>query len=68
MSEKVWNKGSQQWEIDGVAVTYRVTWRNIDTGAEEVREFDDVDQGYDFYQMMQRDAHSTGATWEHLPY
>ncbi|MFI9544154.1 hypothetical protein ACIHAR_09480 [Streptomyces sp. NPDC052016] len=35
---------------------YRVTWKDVDTGpdVDHVRDFRDIDQGYDYYQMMQR--------------
>lgn len=55
MSEKKWNKDIGNWEVDGTAVTYRVTWKSIDTGETYMRDFTDADQGYDFYQMIQRD-------------
>ncbi len=68
MGEKNWNAEKDRWEIDGVPIHYRVTWKSIDDGEEHTREFTDVDQGYDFYQQKQRSRHSYGATWEHLPY
>ncbi|MFC5216177.1 hypothetical protein [Streptomyces coerulescens] len=50
-----------------MAVTkYRVTWKNIETGEECVKEFNDIDQGYDYYQMMQRDAYAIKVRWEHV--
>lgn len=68
MGEKKWNAASGRWEIDGVPIRYRVTWREFDSGEEHAREFDDVDQGYEFYRLMQRDANSYRATWEHIPW
>jgi|GEM_PF-2907808 len=29
--------------------------------------FTSRDQGWDFYQDMQRSRHAYGATWEHIP-
>lgn len=68
MTEKAWNAAAGRWEVDGVPIGYRVTWRNIDDGSEHSREFADVDQGFDFYQAKQRSANAYDATWEHLPY
>lgn len=68
MGEKKWNATTGRWEIDGVPITYRVTWKSIDTGEEHVRDFNDIDQGYDFYQLMQRDAYSIKVTWDHVPW
>ncbi|MEX5236011.1 hypothetical protein [Kocuria arenosa] len=68
MTEKLWNKATGKWEIDGTPISYRVTWKSIDDGAEHTREFTDIDQGYDFYQDMLKSAKTYGATWDHLPY
>jgi hypothetical protein len=70
MSEKQWNAATGKWEIDGVPITYRVTWKHVDTGKDHVhvREFDDVDQGYDFYHDVQRDAYCYKVTWDHVPW
>ncbi|WP_428956247.1 hypothetical protein [Streptomyces sp. cg35] len=45
--------------------TYRVTWKHVDTGKDHVhvQEFRDIDQGYDFYQMMQRDGYCYQVRW-----
>ncbi|MFF2010313.1 hypothetical protein ACFVWY_14740 [Streptomyces sp. NPDC058195] len=46
---------------------YRVTWKSVDPAREEhVQDFRDIDQGYDFYLMMQRDANAYKVTWEHV--
>lgn len=59
---------------------YRVTWQTIEAIDETVpleeqkfetvdheRIFDDVDQGYDFYQDLQKGSSRTyAATWEHI--
>lgn len=69
MSEKAWNASTGEWEIDGVPITYRVTWKTFEpAGAERSREFSDIDQGHSFYEMMRRDSNSFDATWEHVPY
>ncbi|MGW5097806.1 hypothetical protein ACWEQ1_26050 [Streptomyces nodosus] len=68
MAEKKMNPVTRRWEIDGVPITYRVTWKNINTGEEHAEDFNDVDQGYDFYQMMQRDAYAIKVTWDHVPW
>lgn len=46
MSEKKWNAEAGNWEVDGIPVSYRVSWRNIDRGDEHTKDFTDVDQGY----------------------
>jgi len=69
MGEKQWNAARNTWEIDGVPVTYRVTWKSVDEGgAEHAEEFTNIDHGYDLYLSMKKSAHAYGATWEHLPY
>jgi hypothetical protein len=47
-------------------VTYRVTWETADGAHEET--FTDVDQGYDFYQQMQRKAYARHVAWAHVPW
>ena len=69
MGEKKWNDKTGHWEIDGVQVTYRVTWRSVDEGgAEHTKEFTDIDAGYAFYQGMKNSAEAYDATWEHIPW
>ncbi|MBB4714447.1 hypothetical protein [Streptomyces luteogriseus] len=47
---------------------YRVTWKDVDTGpdVDHVRDFRDIDQGYDYYQMMQRHAGAYKVRWDHV--
>lgn len=49
-------------------LNYRVTWKSVDEGGGETHErvFTSRDQGWDFYQDMQKSAHAYGATWEHI--
>lgn len=66
------NLGGKQWDgsrwtVDGVPVTYRVTWRT-DGGVHHQEEFSDIDQGYSFYEAMQKSANAYGVTWDHIPY
>jgi hypothetical protein len=68
MAEKKWNKKTDNWEIDGVPVTYRVKWKNIDDGEYYSKEFDDVDNGYDYYQRKLKNPHCIDVTWEHIPW
>ena len=68
MGEKKWNKRTSNWEIDGVPVTYTVSWENIDDGGYYTKEFSDVDQGYDFYQQRLKDANCINVTWQHNPW
>lgn len=68
MGEKKWNKSTQNWEIDGVPVTYTVNWKNIDDGMYHTKEFRDVDQGYDFYQRILKDPRCINVTWQHNPW
>lgn len=50
------------------SVNYRVTWRVMDSGGEtREKTFTNRDQGWDFYQDMQKSPHAYGATWEHFP-
>jgi hypothetical protein len=48
-------------------LNYRVTWKSMDDGDVHEEIFVSRDQGWDFYQMKQKSAHSYGATWEHIP-
>lgn len=69
MSEKAWNADAGRWEIDGVPVTYRVSWTSVDPAREQhTKEFTDVDQGYSFYEQMQRTAGTYAVTWDHVPW
>ena len=65
---KMWNKNNNNWEVDGEPCTYRVTWKEF--GSDEVFEriFDDVDQGYDYYEMKRKSIKCHSVTWDHLPY
>ncbi|KYH45441.1 hypothetical protein AZH51_16065 [Branchiibius sp. NY16-3462-2] len=56
-----------KWTVDGVPVTYRVTWKTYD-GEDHEREFTDIDQGYSFYEDMQKGASAYRVTWEHVPH
>jgi hypothetical protein len=64
--EKVWT--GSRWEIDGVPITYKVTWTDIDTGEQQEREFTDIDQGYSFYEWCKKSRLCSGATWDHVPW
>ncbi|MFF4230858.1 hypothetical protein [Streptomyces sp. NPDC001820] len=47
---------------------YRVTWKHTSTGKDHVhvKEFKNIDHGYDFYQSVQRDADCYKVTWDHI--
>ena len=66
MGERTWNADKNNWEVDDEPVTYRVTWKNVDDSDEHVKDFTNIDHGYDFYQDLQKSADSYGATWEHV--
>lgn len=68
MNNKRWNPEKGNWEIDGNSVIYRVSWKSIDDGDEHARDFTDVDQGYSFYESMQKTAGAIHVTWEHVPW
>lgn len=69
MSDKVWNADAANWEIDGVPVTYRVSWTVMDSGGERrTEETTNVDQGYGFYEDMKRSANAYKVTWGHIPW
>ncbi|MFJ4845976.1 hypothetical protein [Streptomyces sp. NPDC088733] len=46
---------------------YRVTYTVLDTQEVRVHDFVDIDNGYDFYLMMQRAAGFYKVTWDHVP-
>jgi hypothetical protein len=65
MSEKRWNHEKQMWEIDGQPCegpVWQVTWR-WDGGEQASRAFPNVDQGYSYYQMMQKDPRAFNVRW-----
>lgn len=63
-SGKHWD--GRRWLVDGEPVTYRVAWT---TGGElHEKHFTDIDQGYSFYELMQKDANAFGVTWDHIPW
>jgi len=66
--EKIFNKKTGNWEINGEPVTYKVTWKNTDDGKQYVEEFTSIDHGYDFYKSRQKCAFSINVTWEHAPW
>lgn len=50
------------------SLNYRVTWKSTDgSGQTQERVFNSRDQGWDFYQDLQKSQHAYGATWEHIP-
>lgn len=66
MTDKTWNDRTQNWEKDGKPYTYRVSW--VDTDGDRVHAtFDDVDEGYSFYQDRLKDPTTTSPTWDHIP-
>lgn len=62
---KVWNKDTENWEVDGVPCTYRVSWED-ENGNSNEKIFKSVDAGYDYYKEIK--AQYKKANWEHLPY
>jgi hypothetical protein len=66
MTDEAAYSASSKREVEEVLTHYRVTWKSIETGELHVREFSDVDQGYSYYELMQRDSKSYGATWDHV--
>lgn len=46
---------------------YRITWRSVDTGQDHEEVFTSRDQGWDFYQDMQRTPGALSVSWEHIP-
>lgn len=50
------------------SLNYVVSWTVIDSGGETREErFTSRDQGWDFYQSMQRSADAYNVTWDHVP-
>lgn len=48
-------------------LNYRVTWKSMDgSGDVHERVFVSRDQGWDFYQDMQKSRNAYDATWEHI--
>lgn len=61
---KYWD--GQRWFVDGEPVTYRVAWTT--NGEPHEERFTDIDQGYSFYELMQKDADVFGVRFDHLPW
>ena len=68
MPDKQWNEVARNWEIDGIPVTYRVSWKQTSDGSEHSREFLDLDQGYSFFQDMKKGAGAYAVMWDHVPW
>lgn len=51
------------------SLNYRVTWKSSLDGGSEIHEkiFISRDQGWDFYQDMQKSWRAYAETWEHIP-
>ena len=51
------------------SLKYRVTWKSLEEDDGKIYEevFTSRDQGWDFYQDMQKSPSAYGATWEHIP-
>ena len=48
-------------------LNYRVTWQPMDgSGTTQERVFTSRDQGWDFYQDMQKSAGALAVTWDHI--
>ncbi|MEU3862976.1 hypothetical protein AB0F03_37850 [Streptomyces sp. NPDC028722] len=54
--------GEEAAQYPAPKTIYRVTWRQ--EGVEHVKDFVDIDNGYEFYQWMLRRA--SKVTWEHI--
>lgn len=48
-------------------LNYRVAWRSADDGQSHEKIFTSRDQGWDFYQDIQRVPGALGVSWEHIP-
>ncbi|MEV8183378.1 hypothetical protein [Specibacter sp. NPDC078692] len=50
------------------SLKYRVTWRSVEeSGKTYEKVFTSRDQGWDFYQDVQKSPDAYGATWDHIP-
>lgn len=53
---------------EDASLNYVVTWRSVkENGASHERRFTSRDQGWDFYQDMQRSVNAYAVTWDHVP-
>jgi hypothetical protein len=53
--------------IEDASLNYRVTWRTFtENDLINERTFTSRDQGWDFYQDMQKGASAYAVTWEHI--
>lgn len=53
---------------EDATLNYRVAWTVMDSGGEtRERIFTSRDQGWDFYQDMQKSHHAYKVTWDHIP-
>lgn len=66
LGEKLWNKDDQVWNVDGEPISYRVSWTSSTDQQDRTRDFDDIDNGYDFYQDCLKDAGCLNVTWAHV--
>jgi len=54
--------------VEDASLNYLVTWRSVDdNGTTKERVFTSRDEGWDFYQDMQKSPGAYAETWDHIP-
>lgn len=53
---------------EDATLNYRVAWTIMDSGGQRDEQiFISRDEGWDFYQSMQKSHRAYNVTWEHIP-
>lgn len=65
--EKYWNKEKGRWEKDGFPYTYQVEWKDIRNNEYHEKRFNDIDQGYDYYEDKKKEWFTKDVGWKHIP-
>lgn len=64
---KYWNKEQERWEMNGEPYTYRVTYIDVRDGEKHVRDFTDIDNGYEVYEDLDDTWWAKEVQWDHIP-
>lgn len=53
---------------EDTSLNYRVTWKSVGgDGSTHEKVFTSRDDGWDFYQDVQKSSQAYAATWDHIP-
>lgn len=65
--EKYWNPATQNWEMDGLPYTYRVTYIDLRDMKEKTKDYTDIDNGYEDCEYYEKSGYAANVRWYHIP-